>query len=86
MGEGQSIYQIWMRDFNDLVQSVALAHAERLVFEFNVNDLKVQKASLLSYMSEIVLNYGITLLRRDLSYYLVNQVISATAAQNIWTT
>jgi len=83
MGEGQSIYQIWMRDYNDLVQAVAHSHAERLIFEFNYNDIKTAKPCLRDILSELLLNYGLNILKRELGWLLSNEIINQKAGKNV---
>ena len=85
MGEGKSIYEIWMREDNDIVQQVARAFGERIAAEFawkriqthsNSNNLKNLLILYLKlHLSAVVL--------KDLGWYILNDLVCIPAAKAI---
>jgi len=84
MQNGKSIYDIWTRENNDVVQSIAIAYSERKVFEICVQDIKTKAKSTIQKPLSIALAlFGVYLLNKDIGWFLVSESISTVAAKNL---
>jgi len=84
MQAGKSIYEIWTRENNDLVQEVAIAYSDRKVFEFCIHDIQTNAKNTIQKPLLIALSlYGTHLLTKDLGWFLMTGSINAKAAQNL---
>jgi len=82
--DGKSIYDIWTRENNDVVQDLAIAYAERKVFEFCLHDIQTNADSSIQKPLMIALAlYGTYLLNKDIGWFLISGSISVKAAQHL---
>ena len=83
VGEGKSIYQIWMREDNELVQNVAKSFGERVVAEMALERITKHATSagvreLFTLYLQLHLN---SLVLKDLGWYIVNDLVSIPAGK-----
>ena len=84
MQSGKTIYDIWTRENNDLVQTLALAYSERKVFELAMKDIQANaKSSIQKPLVACLALYGTYLLNKDIGWFLISGSISTTAAKNL---
>jgi len=81
VGQGKSIYEIWTREHNDLIQSLAIAYGERVVFEKAAADILSVKKSIQEPLGVVLLMFGAQLLKKDLAWFVVSGSISVSAAK-----
>jgi acyl-CoA oxidase len=63
MKEGKDFYDVWMKEDNDLVQSLATAYGERKVLEFSLLELQSMPHSLRPLMTKVFEMYGLVVLQ-----------------------
>ena len=78
--QGKTPYQILMRETSDVMQDLSWTYGERHAMEQCVLSLgKMRNAANREIMTKVYRVYGIECIRRDLSWYLVQGVISQEA-------
>jgi len=80
--QGQSIFDVWMLQHQDLVQRCAEAFAERVIYEQCLRDMKEQP-SLRKTLTRTTHLYGVYRLREDLGWFLTNKVFTTQQGEQI---
>ena len=83
MQEGQSFYDVWMYQVSDEIQSLAIAFGNRYMLQGALQylaDCADPKANLV--LKDTIRLHMLSLVREDLSWYLINEMISDQAAAN----
>ena len=90
MKDGKPLFDVWMKEESDLIQGVAKAHGERIVFSYCLRLLRGQLPKDPRYFREVRTTktlleqmfrlYGLEIIRDNVGLYLVNGVISKVAA------
>ena len=93
MKEGRSLFEVWMGEESDLIQAVAKAHGERIVFGYCLKLLKGQLPKDPRYyrsvkttgklLDQVFRLYALEIVRNDVGLFLVNGIISKVAAGNL---
>lgn len=83
---GGNIYEIWMRQDNELVQNLAKSFGERIVVEFALERISRQAKSqgvqkLLRLYLQLHLN---SLILKDLGWYIMNELVSLEGAKALF--
>jgi acyl-CoA oxidase len=74
-----NIYDIWMKKESDLIQDLALNFAERYCLEETYKNYNSSS----KVIADMILLYASTIVRKNLSWYLINDNISNQAAVNL---
>jgi acyl-CoA oxidase len=85
-GAGKSspdIFDAWMHQQSDAVQSCTLAFGERQVLEVSIKVLDQASSQLRPLLSDIVLLYAVTRLEADLAYFICQGLISPEVASHV---
>lgn len=85
MEEGKEFYTVWMTEVMDQVQATALAYAERIMLEGAISDLekRCSNPGAKTMLSRAITLHCLSIVRKDLGWYLREGVISAKAASEI---
>ena len=84
MEEGQSFFDVWMYQVSDEIQTLALAFGERFILENAIKDLnKMTHAAAKEAVRNAIFLHCVTLVRNNVSWYLINEVIGAEAAAEL---
>ena len=82
--EGKSYYDVWMYEVSDEIQSFASAFGERFMLENALSDFaKVKHAGARETLERVIFLHSVNLVRRNVAWYLVNEVISHGAAAEL---
>jgi acyl-CoA oxidase len=81
--KGKSIFDVWMYEESDLIQGVAQAYAERLIFEACLEVLETCEVSLKPMLAQLFSLTAIDWLERDLGWYVSEGVISRRLARKV---
>ena len=80
MEEGQPFFDVWMYQVSDEIQSLALAFGERYVLQNALSDLaKVEHAGAKEALRKAIFLHCVTLVRNNVAWYLINEVISISS-------
>ena len=85
-GAGKSppdVFDAWMHQQSDAVQSCTLAFGERQVLEVSIKVLDQASSQLHPLLSDIVLLYAVTRLEADLAYFICEGLISPEVASHV---
>ncbi|EPZ31508.1 Acyl-CoA dehydrogenase/oxidase domain-containing protein [Rozella allomycis CSF55] len=84
MGQGQSLYEIWMKQESDAIQDLAKAHGERIVIENLVKRvIPTCDSDLKSILNDVGLLYGLNYLENNLGFYLKEEIVSPSNAKAV---
>ena len=84
MEEGKPFFDVWMYEVSDEIQSVALAFGERFCLENAMSDLnKTTHVGAKEALRKAIFLHCVTLVRNNVSWYLINEVISTEAAAGL---
>jgi len=85
LNQGQKLFDVWMTQESDLIQEVGKGYGEEMVLNVCLNLAKTGKLGSVNHklMEKIVILYGLTLIEKDLSWYMMNNVISEKAASEL---
>lgn len=86
MANGKDLFSIWMYEESDLIQNVARAYGECVVFKQCLHVLETCNSSLRDVLQITFSVYGASLIERDLGWYLTENIISVEqgkAAKNL---
>ena len=85
-GAGKSppdVFDAWMHQQSDTVQSCTLAFGEREVLEVSIKALDHASSQLRPLLSDIVSLYAVTRLEADLTYFICQGLISPEVASHV---
>jgi len=75
-----------MRETSDTMQNLALAYGERQCLDYCIEQLKGIKSNAnKAVLTKIFRLFGIEIMRRDLSFYMINGAINTAAARSLET-
>eukprot|EP01114_Cavostelium_apophysatum_P013648 TRINITY_DN3351_c0_g1_i2.p1 TRINITY_DN3351_c0_g1~~TRINITY_DN3351_c0_g1_i2.p1 ORF type:complete len:614 (+),score=158.87 TRINITY_DN3351_c0_g1_i2:99-1940(+) len=83
MSQGRTIYQVWMQEQSDVIQGLARAFGERIVFNHFMEVVAKCDASLKPILSEVCRLYGLLCLEKDLSLLLAHNILNHEAGKTI---
>ena len=81
--KGKGIFETWMYEESDLIQGLAQAYSERVIFETCLNILKTSEASLKPILSLIFSLSAIDWIEKDLGWFVSEGVISPRMARKV---
>lgn len=79
----EKIFDTWMLESSDLVQHSARAFGERLVSERVVSSINNADSSLKDILHKLHHLYAVTVVSRDLAWYLTNGLVPVDKAQEL---
>lgn len=80
---GKTFYDVWMKEDNHLVQSLALAFGERVVAEFCYNELRLCPSGIRKVLGLLVRTYLSQVVQDNLAWYLIHSTISLKAGEEL---
>jgi len=80
--KGVSIFEVWMLQHQDVVQRAAEAFSARIVYEQCLKNMK-DRADLRNVLKITTHLFGITQIRKDLGWFLANNVLSMAQGNQI---
>lgn len=82
--EGKTSYQILMRETSDVMQELAQVYGERYTMEYCISVLgKIKNADSHQIMTKVFRLFGADCINRELSFYVVQGVLSQAAIEGI---
>jgi acyl-CoA oxidase len=86
MMNGKSIYDIWMKEENELVQNIAHSFGERVVAELCENTMRKCDEKLFSIVKLLLSTHLLAAINKNLSWFLLKQSISKERAKELQAT
>lgn len=83
MMDGKSIYDIWMREENGLIQDLAHAFGERIVAEFADITLRKCDENIFGIVKLMLTTHLLCAINKNLSWFLIKKAISKEMAGNL---
>lgn len=83
MKEGKDFYDVWMKEDNDLVQSLATAYGERKVLEFCIDELQSMPNNIRYLMTKVFELYGLVVLQQNIAFHLLEGGMNNKAAASV---
>jgi len=79
-------YQVLMRETSDVMQNLAMTYGERNTLEYCISQLKSLKSEAnKKIMEKVFLLFAAEVINRDLSFYMLDGVVSKEAASQLTT-
>ncbi|KAK3845120.1 MAG: acyl-CoA dehydrogenase/oxidase [Linnemannia gamsii] len=76
LAEGKSLYQVWMNEESDTIQSAAKAFGERMCFEQTLEIVPTLHGGARTILETLLRLWGMTLVETYLSWYLTRQLMT----------
>ncbi|KAG0374130.1 hypothetical protein BGX24_010807 [Mortierella sp. AD032] len=76
LAEGKSLYQVWMNEESDTIQSAAKAFGERMCFEQTLEIVPTLHGGARTILETLLRLWGLTLVETYLSWYLTRQLMT----------
>ena len=84
MEEGKQFFDVWMYEVSDEIQSFASAFGERFILENALAALtKASSAGLKAVLERCIYLHCVTLVNKNIDWYLRNEVVSVEAAAEL---
>jgi hypothetical protein len=84
MEQGQAFFDVWLYHVSDEIQSLAQAFAERYMLQGAIKNMEeCTHAPTKKLLEKTIMLHMISLVRENIGWYLMNDVVSAKAAQNL---
>ncbi|KAF9910842.1 hypothetical protein EC991_005305 [Linnemannia zychae] len=74
--EGKSLFQVWMGEESDTIQSAAKAFGERMCFEQTLDIVRALDNGPRAILETLLRLWGLTLIETNLSWYLTRQLMN----------
>ena len=81
--KGKSLFEIWMYEKSDLIQGLAQAHSERVIFDACVDTLGSCEESLKPILNQLFILTAIDWIEKDLGWFVSQKVISSRLGQKV---
>ncbi|MFT4970078.1 MAG: acyl-CoA oxidase [Chitinophagales bacterium] len=81
--KGESLYETWMYEESDLIQGLAQAYAERVIFESGMAKLNDCDEQLKPMLSKLLSLSAIDWIEKDLGWFVSNGVLSPNMGKRI---
>ena len=81
--KGKSLFEVWMYEESDLIQGLAQAHSERVIFEACVDTLGSCEESLKPILNQLFILTAIDWIEKDLGWFVSQKVISSRLGQKV---
>ena len=78
--KGKTVYDIWMKEDNYLVQELALAYGQRIVAEYCYNELRICPSGIRKVLELLVRTYLAQVVSEHLPWFLIHNTVSTKAA------
>ena len=83
MKQGESLFDVWMAQESDLIQSAARSYGERIVLEQFLEVISNADNSLKKILEKLFLVYTLRVIEKDLGWFLTNKFISLEMGKEI---
>ena len=84
LGAGETVFQVWMKEESDLVQAVAAAYGERVVYNQFAKAVTAPNATPAARrMAPLLALYGANAVERDLAWFLAEGVLMPAQAREL---
>jgi len=84
MKDRKPLFQVWMYEESDLVQASAMSYGQRLCLEQSIETVgKIKDRDLKEVMELFVMLYGLDCIRKELSWYLTNKVLTIAQGKEL---
>ena len=75
--KGKSLFEVWMYEESDLIQGLAQAYSERVIFEACVDTVNSCEDSLKPILTQLLLLTAIDWIEKDLGWFMSQKVITS---------
>jgi acyl-CoA oxidase len=81
--KGKSLFEVWMYEESDLIQGLAQAHSDRVIFEACVDTLGSCEEGLKPILTQLLLLTAIDWIEKDLGWFVSQKVITSRLGTKI---
>ena len=84
MEEGKAFFDVWMYEVSDEIQSLATAFGERYMLEAGLAlHASIDHKAAKDVLEKCIYLHSLTLVRQQIDWYLINEVVSVEAAAEL---
>jgi len=85
MEQKQNLFDVWMLQESDLIQSVGEAFGDQVVYNYCCNMVKNKAFGETNHlvMEQVVILYGLTIVKKNLGWYLSNNAFSMKVGKQL---
>ncbi|PKK75426.1 acyl-CoA oxidase [Rhizophagus irregularis] len=80
---GVSVFEAWMKQESDTIQALARAHGDRIVLEQVVVSIQKLTGGSSKILADVARLYALTQIDANLSWYIINRLISVQTAATV---
>jgi len=83
MGDGEKLFDVWMKQESDRVQNASRAYGERVILEQSIKQVKKMTGANKEVLRDIVRLYALRRMEVDVSFFLTRKFLTLAAGQSL---
>ncbi|KAK9700578.1 hypothetical protein K7432_012129 [Basidiobolus ranarum] len=83
VGQGKTIFEVWMLQESDLIQATSRAYGERICVDQFMQVINKAKGSLKNILTDIAFVFFLDLIESNLGWFMINQVLQPSQGERI---